>query len=271
MAGKLHCLLLTKNEEDVIEHCLHEAQTWADYIYVYDGQSTDHTWDIVRSMASECIIPWKQDGKVFREGLRAEIFNHFHSNASEGDWWLQLNADEFYRSNPKDFLNSLPQADCFVWGITVEYKLTHRDIAELDFTLPFDVLRPQLRYYRVDHAEPRAFRHRKRLRWDDDCAWPHHVGLTARRRLYYYHYPYRSPQQLQNRLDVRRENRSRGFEGWAHASQEDWQDKIEDAAACQYDNGESEPSVHEDALPWHLEPLCLRIAKRVLHGLAIWP
>ena len=40
---KIHCIVLTKNEADVVGYCLREAAKWADYIYVYDGASTDST------------------------------------------------------------------------------------------------------------------------------------------------------------------------------------------------------------------------------------
>src|SRR5277367_5352236 len=72
---KIHCIALCKNEADVIGACLREAVQWADFIYVYDGGSTDGTWEVVRSLNHPRIIPWKQDGKVFKEGLQAEVFN----------------------------------------------------------------------------------------------------------------------------------------------------------------------------------------------------
>ena len=46
---KIHAICLTRNEADVIEPCLLEAAQWADRIYVYDGASTDGTWEIGRA------------------------------------------------------------------------------------------------------------------------------------------------------------------------------------------------------------------------------
>lgn len=88
---KIHCIVLCKNEADVINVCLLEAIKWADYIYVYDGGSTDGTWEAVNKLNHSGIIPWKQDPKVFRDGLRAEVFNEFRHQSSKGGWWLQLN------------------------------------------------------------------------------------------------------------------------------------------------------------------------------------
>src|SRR5262245_26716488 len=135
---KIHCIALTKNEEDVVGHCLTEASKWADHIYVYDGASTDATWEIVKSIESRTIVPWKQDGRVFREGLRAEVFNEFRHLSSEGDWWLQLNVDEFYGSNLRDTLSRIPSGTSFVWGIPIEYYITWKDLTDLDLSLPIE-------------------------------------------------------------------------------------------------------------------------------------
>jgi glycosyltransferase involved in cell wall biosynthesis len=268
---KIHCIALTKNEADVVGLCLREASRWADHIYVYDGASTDGTWEIVKQLESDCIIPWKQDGKVFREGLRAEVFEAFRRNSSPGDWWLQLNVDEFYPESPRTFFSSLASSYSFVWGINVEFVLTQGDIDVLDFSQPFEAIMPQLRHYYVTWSEPRAFRYRDALQWSLSAAWPIHAGLVAPQRIVFKHYPYRSPLQIQSRLDVRREARARGFEGWAHASQQSWKEKIVDASRCSVDDKSGRYEIDETKLPRHLEPALMRAAKRVLHGTGIWP
>jgi len=268
---KIHCIALTKNEEDVVGYCLTEAAKWADFIYVYDGQSTDGTWEIVKSLSSEKIIPWKQDGKVFKEGLRAEVFDAFRNLATEGDWWLQLNVDEFHFSNIRSVLSNMSGTTDFVWGVPIEYYLTPEDAQTIDFALPIEATLSQLRYYRVDWSEPRCFRYRKRLVWNGDWAWPLHAGITAKPRIFFKHYPYRSPRQIQTRLDVRRDNRARGFEGWLHASQDSWKEKLEQRERCHFDDGSGNYIINENVLPRHLEPAMLRLAKWTMHKSGIWP
>ena len=268
---KIHCIALTKNEGDVIEDCLLDASGWADYIYVYDGASSDDTWEIVKRMESEKVIPWKQDGKVFSEGLRAEVFNEFRKNSNKGDWWIQLNVDEYYPESPREFFRRVPAGHDFVWGITVEYYLTEKELESIDFTQQFCSIRPQLRHYRVGWSEPRAFRYRDRLEWRTDCAWPNHVGVIAKERIVFKHYPFRSPRQIQMRLDVRRDNRERGFEGWDHAKEEDWREKIVDHDVCYIDDGESPLKIDESRLPRHLERPHIRLLKKLLHGSHLWP
>ena len=243
----------------------------ADGIYVYDGGSTDGTWELVQSLDNPRIIAWKQDGKVFQEGLRAEVFNEFRSRSSPGDWWLQLNADEFYPEDPRGFFSRVPPGHDFVWGINVEYYLTWKDVRELDFSRPFPELMPRMKYYNCNWSEPRAFRYRHRLVWDESCAWPYHAGLVHPERLVFKHYPYRSPQQIQMRLDVRRDNRARGFPGWEHAKETDWKAKIADFEKCQYDDGHQPLQIDGAKLPRHLESPWVRCLKRIMRGTRLWP
>ena len=84
-AFRVFCLCLVKNEADVIEHCLKQACEWADRIFVMDNGSSDGTWEKVGAIASDRIVAWKTDGKPFSDALRAEIFNAFRHEASNGD------------------------------------------------------------------------------------------------------------------------------------------------------------------------------------------
>ena len=104
----IHAICVVKNEADIVESSLRTALQWADRIIVYDGDSTDGTWEKVCAMRSERIVPWKQDGKVFQESLRAEVFNAFRQGARSGDWWCHLDADEFYIDDPRAFLSKVP-------------------------------------------------------------------------------------------------------------------------------------------------------------------
>ena len=74
---KIHAICVVKNEVDIIAACLRSAEQWADRIIVYDNKSDDGTWEVVKGLANARIIPWKQDGKVFQESIRAEVFNNF--------------------------------------------------------------------------------------------------------------------------------------------------------------------------------------------------
>jgi glycosyltransferase involved in cell wall biosynthesis len=267
---KIHSICVVKNEADIIGHCLEEASKWSDYIYVYDGDSTDGTWEKVLSMKNEKIIPWKQDGKVFQESLRSEVFNAFKHQAKPGDWWCHLDSDEFYSESPYNFLAKIKAPTHVVWGISIEYYLTQKDIETLDFNQPISKLLPQLRFYKAENSEPRFFRHRKGLTWQEG-SWPKHIGIVNKERILYKHYKYRTPEQIQRRLDTRRNNRQRGFPGWEHAEEKYWQSKIVSSEQLNYDLQDGNYTLDLTKLPNHLDSPAKRILKEIMHRTNLWP
>jgi len=268
---KIHSICVVKNEEDVIEHCLREASRWSDYIYVYDQKSSDNTWNIVTRMASDKIIPWKQDGQVFRDGLRAEVFNAFSHMANDGDWWCRLDADEFYINSPRDFLAKIANPYSVVWAIAIEYYLTLEDIKNLDFSLPIDKFLPNLRYYKVENSEPRFFKHRKKLSWAINDSWPLHMGLVYNKRILYRHYKYRSLKQIKSRLETRKEEINNGFLGWEHA-RGSWKDKIiKDTKDLSYDLYNGKFCIDFKKLPFHQGKIAHVALQYLMYSLGIWP
>lgn len=268
---KIHSICLIKNEEDIIEYCLREASSWSDFIYVYDNGSTDATWQKVLDMESDRIIPWKQDDKPFKEALRGEVFNHFQHRANPGDWWCRLDADEFYARSPKEFLATVPAHHHVVWGIAVEYYLTQKDIQHIDFNQPIQNVLSNIRYYKVENSEARFFKHRKGLDWGENDAWPKHVGIVTPERIAYRHYKYRTPQQIQLRLDTRQQARDKGFPGWEHAQAAHWKEKVTEAKTLSYDAKDGNLSIDSSKLPQHMESSDRRLLKRVLHATGVWP
>ena len=268
---RIHSIALVKNEADIVRYCLEEALKWSDFIYVYDGASTDGTLEILRSMQSDRIILFKSDGCVFRESLRADVFNAYRHLAREGDWWCQLNVDEFYVDDPRVFLSTVPPSCHVVWGLIIQYYLTPQDLDKIDFSQRAEKLLPQIRYYKVDCAERRFFRYRSRLIWPDDSAWPKHLGLAHKELIRFRHYPYRSPQQIQMRLDVRRDNRARGFCGWEHAKEACWREKLVSPQQLQFDRGNDEFVVDPRRIPNYRGSWPRRLVQRLMHGVGIWP
>lgn len=262
---KIHSICVVKNEADIIEHCLTEAAKWSDRIYVYDGMSTDGTWEKVQAMQNETIIPWKRHDKKFHDRLRGEVYNAFKHQANDGDWWCRLDADEFYLESPRNFLAKVKPQYHVVWGTAIDYYLTHGDKDTLDFSQPTAQLLPQLKYYQAVNSEPKFFRHRTGLAWHDEhAALPKHMGVVNRERILYQHYRYRTPQQIQTKLDTRRQCQQEPTERSQH-----WQDLLVDREQLHYDD-KSEYQISRDKLPHHLEPLPKRIFKKLMHGSGIW-
>jgi glycosyltransferase involved in cell wall biosynthesis len=267
---KIHSICVVKNEVDIIGYCLEQALQWSDYIYIYDNGSTDGTWEKVQSLRSDRIIPWKQDDKCFQESLRGEVFNEFKHKAKPDDWWCRLDADEFYVQSPRDFLSKVHPLNHVVWGISIEYYLDQSDVETLNFAQPLSKLLSDIHHYKAENSEPRFFRHRERLIWGENDAWPQHMGLVNEERILYKHYKYRTPKQIQRRLDTRKDSRRQGFPGWEHAMEDDWRKKIVDSESLHYDLQDGKYIVDTDKLPNHLEALPKRLFKQVMHSTGMW-
>jgi hypothetical protein len=268
---KIHSICVVKNEGDIIELCLDKALEWSDFIYVYDNGSDDDTWKKVQARQSARVIPWKCDDKVFQDSLRAEVFNAFKERANHGDWWCRLDADEFYVQDPRRFLATVPKSMHVVWGLMIEYYLTNFDIDAIDFKAAIDVFLPQINHYTIQNSEPRFFRHRNRLQWPPTIAWPLHMGLAHPERILLKHYKYRSPAQIQRRLDTRRTSRERGSTGFDHWVGQSWREKLADPTKTEIDAGNGDYVINWNALPNHMESRFTRILKKIMHGLSIWP
>lgn len=272
---KLHGIVVTKNEGDIIGYMLRQAAAWADRIYVFDTGSTDGTWAEVCRLARElpAIVPYKAEARPFDDALRSEVFRAFQHEASEDSWWCRLDSDEIYAADPRLFLAPVPRSHHLVWAAHAQFYFTEKDAARFPSTgaaLPVIDESNRPRYYVTNASEPRFFRHRRRLRWDGG-AWPRHVGLVHPARIPLRHLQYRSPQQIQLRLNTRREAAAAGYAHFGHSLQERWEDQIRDSAAYHFDDGKSPLVIDEHLMPRHLESFPQRLVKRVLHGSGIWP
>jgi glycosyltransferase involved in cell wall biosynthesis len=224
---RIHGMSLVKNEADVIGQSLVAATAWADEIYVYDNGSDDDTWKIVLDLGSTYpqIVPHKQETRPFGESLRRELFAQYRGDP--GDWWVTLDADEFYIDDPRSFLAAIPERFGEVWSASFEYYFTDRDVVRYEqdpAAYADDVpVGDKFRYYLSNWSEPRFFRDTKRLRWDEGDAWPERLGPAYKDRIRLKHYQYRSPPQMQRRIDSRREALERSFR---HELLPDWKQGI---------------------------------------------
>ncbi len=232
---KIHSICLVKNESDIITQTLRSAINWSDFIYVYDNGSTDGTWEKVIKLAKdhEQIIPYKQDSQPFADSLRSEPFNHYRTNSSEGDWWCKLDADEIYIDDPKLFLCKIPKRYDEIWSASFEYYFTDKDLVlyNQDPLLYGDEIpvEEKCRYYINDWSELRFFRDKKSLIWERSLVRneaPNPSGLSAvyPKRIRLKHFQYRSPQQIQKRLDSRIEAMQHGV--FLHEKRIDWKGNI---------------------------------------------
>ena len=271
---KIYSISVVKNEQDVIELSLVKALEWSDKIFVLDNGSADNTWDIIKNLSKKDsrIIAWKQLNIPFYEGLRSEVFNEFKSVAEEGDWWcFRLDADEFYIDNPRYFLNKISTRHHYICKDSIEYYLTFHDLEDLNFEENFSNLIDKIRFHdKLTYREARFFRHRKKMTWNPKDSFPKHMGIVSPKLIRAKHYQYRSPKQIQKRLDVRNEARKNGFIGWDHASQKAYEEKLRSQSELVYDHQDG--NFHtEGSLNNYKHTLPKLIIKHILHGLKILP
>ncbi len=229
---KIFAISVVKNEADVIAQSLKDASRWADKIFILDNGSTDGTWEIVQSLASDKIVPWKRDTTPFYDGIRAQVYQKFKHLAEEGDWWcFRLDADEFYVDNPRDFLANVPRYHHFVITDTIQFRLTKEDFVNGSFPKTVD----DIRYHdKLTWSETRFFRHRTQMEWTPDMERPKHMGVMHPRRIKLRHYQYRSLEQIKQRIAVRAEARKNGFAGFDYSANEDVESYLHDRDSLYY-------------------------------------
>ena len=268
-------LTLAKNEGDIIGQMLDAASTFCERIFVYDLGSTDNTWEIVESRAGNgVVVPWRKEDIAYHNGRRARMFNAFHDTVRPGDWWLRLDADEFYDEDPRPILAAAERDRCHVVcskHIQFYYTDTDYQAWEAGEETIEDRARPirlRRRYYRVNSSEPMFFRHRRGMEWDERYPSPFRMGLYAKQRVFVRHYQFRDPVQMEQRIRDRLEAKAKGCGTFSHVQDADWRAYMRKAADLHYDTGTGhEWRIDPAELPGHIEPIGRRLLKRLYYGM----
>lgn len=271
----IHGICLVKNESDFLARGMEANLHHFDNIYIYDNGSDDGTWESAKALErkhSGKIFAWRTEDKPFRDELRAEVFNAFRDRAKPGDWWCRLDADEIYIDPVREFLSEVPIRHHVIWSLSHQYYFTHEDMARWENgpLLPRGDFGDLPRHYLINHSEARLFRHRDKLQWTQG-SWPSHMGIVHPRRIRLKHYQYRSPEQIQKRLDSRRLATNRGYKNFGHSLETKWTEKVMSAENLQLDPNAGPRKPEASCLPQHLEPLKHRLFKLVMHGSGLWP
>lgn len=238
---KIFAIMLVKNEADIVKSVISDAKRWADRIFILDNGSTDGTWEICQELKDDVVCPWKQDFQPYSNGLRANVFNEFRHESTDGDWWcFKLDADEFYYDNPKEFLAKVPQKYSLVAKKSLDYVITKEDIAEYNFSGNFETDKDHIHYLKnTCWMEPRFFRYRKAIKWQfkETSHYPEKAGVLSPDLILVKHYQFRSPKQMQARLDVRNSlaNKKAGV-CFKHVKETDYHELLEDRENCVNDD-----------------------------------
>lgn len=268
-------LTLVKNEADILPQMLANASRFCHRIYVFDLGSTDNSFEIAKAHEKNgIVVAWKKEMVAYHNGRRARIFNVFKGEAWPGDWWLRLDADEFYDEDPRPLLAaSAKRHEYVVCSKHVQFYYTDKDYGAwlagreslADRTRPIGERR---RYYRVNSTEPRFFMHRDSLEWDERFPWPHRLGLYAKERVFVRHYQFRDPVQMEQRIQDRLAAKRDGCGSFSHVQNADWKTYIRKAADMHCLAGANNDwEINPGELSSHLEPTGRRLVKRLYYGI----
>lgn len=270
----IYAICVVKNEEDIIKECLEHASSFCKKIFVYDTGSDDKTWEIVCELAKKrTVVPYKKENVPFRNGLRSEVFSHYKRYAKPEDWWYILDADEFLKEAPHDFIkNRIKSYETVIWSKHISFYYTDRDYEKWkegketleSRKIPIGARR---RYYKCDTSEPRLFKHRDDIRWDIKNSVPSRLGVVARARIPVKHYKWRDPEQIIARMRTRKIVDTTIEKGWIDINLDDFETHIADSHALSLDDGVAGYQIHEEVLPLHLGKKWRRALKIMLYFL----
>jgi hypothetical protein len=245
---RLYAILVTKDDADVIVEVVRHAASFCDKIIQLDNCSTDGTWELMGELEAEepdRFVRLRQFDEPFYDGIRAEIYNAYRHELGDG-WWMMLAPDEMMDRDPRPLLAEAAAAgDDAVICWMAQFVFTSRDrraweSGRIDPTAP---ITRRIRSYRVDWREPRFFRNDPEVVWEDpDLYLPRPDGTWSvhRRRGVLRHYQFRSPDQIQHRIDLRRGR-------FRHVTAQSWTEEVK--AGWKYSTYRDRP-IHTTGV-WH--------------------
>jgi len=278
---RFFCMMPVRDEGDIIGQCLRKLLEWADAIYVFDTGSVDDTWDIVQDWAArdKRVKPLRRDSVYFSDDcLRAWIFHHVRGEMRNGDWFLRVDADEFYHLPPPEFVTTrLRPHETIAWYQVCDFRLTESEVkaweegreTKADRQRPIEQRRRWFtpRFY----PEPRLCRYRDSMRWPATTSFPYNAGYVARERLPIRHYPHRDPAQLDRRSRLRAYMRQDAWKVGAdhHWGPSEWRKFVtpDDLPELQY----WKPGAALPEVRWtnHLAPPHKRALQRIVHAVGL--
>lgn len=222
----IYGFMLVKNEADIIAQTIESLLRFGGFthIFLFDNGSTDETLSIASRYAgptlSVSVLP-----TPFSDNLKFEtVYQHRHL-MHDGDWFAILDADEVYAEPLQPVLDEAVREGANF----VECKSAQFYFTDAEENYAFDPTKPaieQRRHYLVNYGEPRVFRYDANTTLTADVVKQRVSGLTkASRQFLIHHFQFRSDQQTQKRIDIRRQNNQHSH-NWGHINSDQWRDYL---------------------------------------------
>jgi glycosyltransferase involved in cell wall biosynthesis len=266
-----------RDEADILPQFLNDLLTWADEVYVFDTGSVDESWDIVQDFAAKDsrVRPLAKSPVYFSQSLvRGWIFNQARQRMRDGDWFVRVDADEFYHITPLEFVRTrLRSYETTVYHQYYDFCLLQSEVDVWNSgkeTLA-DRERPieQRRRWFIPsvYSEPRMCRYRSTMQWPPNVSFPYNAGFVARERIPIRHYPHRDPIQLERRCQVRLAMMADGSRATHHHwAQADWRKLITPDDHRELRHWRPGTHLPEFHFTQHLTPPHIRAVQRLAHA-----
>ncbi len=207
-------LMITCNEEDVIEEVMNENKKYFDKILVLDG-SDDKTEEIIKSynnvtyfLKDKDIID-KLPNRIFKDGARQFLLEKAQGMYGYDGWFTLLHGDEIFHDNPIEIAEKAEKKKAEKVNWYAMNFFLHTSDKEKDLE-SIKSVQERVLWYCPGFIEIRQFRNKKGLKYNlsqRHNVVPEGIGLRIFDKFpIYKHYPFRSPEQiLEKRISIKKQ------------------------------------------------------------------
>ncbi len=208
-------LMITRNEEDVIEEVMEVNKKYFDKILVLDG-SSDRTEEILRSY--DCVKYFLKDKQIlewlprrqFCDGARQFLLQKAQELYPVEGWFTLLHGDEIWHDDPNWVAEQAEKAHAEKVNWYVMNFFMHTSDRGRDLEAVKSV-QERLQWYCPGYLEIRSFRNKKGIYYEPGQMYdvlPRRIGWQIYKHFpVYKHYPFRSVSQIFKRKKMYEQSR----------------------------------------------------------------
>lgn len=216
--------MLVKNEADVLAQTLTSILKYGEFdkIYIFDNGSTDDTFKVAKAFESETLIV-KELPEPFSDNLKFASVYQNDVELETGDWFAILDADEIYYEKLRPIvLAAEANGANIIETKSAQFYFTNEDVdCDFDHSIP---AYEQRKYYLVNYGEPRIYQYKTGIQLSANYIKSKPSELIPHNQLFQIlHFQYRSAEQTQKRLNIRKLN-NKFSNNWGHIGSLDYKD-----------------------------------------------
>ncbi|HZU81746.1 MAG TPA: glycosyltransferase family 2 protein [Polyangiaceae bacterium] len=236
---KLYGIWVAQNEADILRHTFdfHRRTRHFDRIFFYDLGSEDDTLEIAREYAD--IADVERRRTPYSGELRVALMDEHRDRYAPGDWVAIIDSDEIYAEDPRAAIRAAEaERATRIETWQAQYYFTDLDLAAWergDAAWRATSAYERLKHYVVNWSEMRFYKALAPAGGRTSVV--DLDGKLASRKLLNRHFPYRSPEQIGEKVRVRLANRKTGLNTQYQIFSEDWRRYVVDHRLLHRDDG----------------------------------